>query len=152
MTNPADLEPRERNRFMIGKIRADGPAPYQEGAYVLRVVSVPGRKTGEPRLVPIAIPMVEGVRYLCAPNRRRDWVRNLLAAGECEVEGDPVPRHHAALAEDDAAALAVHTYLSRLARPSAEWPFPVHAPVSQIAEHLAQIAVFRLTPVAAGSA
>lgn len=146
VTNPADLEPQERNRFMMDKIRADGPAPYQEGAYVLRVVTVPGRKTGEPRSLPIAIPMVAGERYLCAPNRRRDWVRNLLAAGECEVEGDPVPRQHAALVEDDKAAVAVHTYLSRLGRPSPEWPFPTGAPASEIAEHLTQVAVFRLTP------
>lgn len=149
MTNPADLDPQDRNRFMMNKIRADGPAPYQEGAYVLRVVSVAGRKTGEPRPLPIAVPVVAGERYLCAPNRRRDWVRNLLAAGECEIEGDPQPRHRAVLVEDDEAALAVHTYLSRLGRTSPEWPFPSGAPASQIAEHLTQIAVFRLQPVSA---
>lgn len=149
MTNPADLDPRERNRFMMNKIRADGPAPYQEGVYVLRVLSVPGRKTGEPRQLPIAIPMVAGERYLCAPNRRRDWVRNVLAAGECEIEGDPVPRHRAELVEDDDAALVVHTYLTRLGRTSPEWPFPGGAPVSEIAKHLTQFAVFRLEPVVA---
>lgn len=147
MTNPADLEPRERNRFMMTKIRADGPAPYQEGAYVLRVISVPGRTTGEPRPLPIAVPMIAGERYLCAPNRQRDWVRNLLAAGQCEIEGDPVPRHRAVLVEDDTAAVAVHTYLSRLGRPSSEWPFPTDAPVPEIAKHLTQIAVFRLQPI-----
>ena len=148
MTNPADLEPQERNRFMMNKIRADGPAPYQEGRYVLRVVSVPGRKSGEPRPLPIAIPMVTGALYLCAPNRRRDWVRNLLAAGECEIEGDAAPRHRAVLVEDDTAAVAVRTYLSSLGRPSAEWPFPSDAPASEIAKHVGEIAVFRLEPIA----
>jgi len=150
VTNPADLDPRDRNRFMLEKIRADGPAPYQESRYVLRVLSVPGRSSGQPRTLPIAVPMVEGERYLCAPNRRRDWVRNLLAAGgACEIEGDPEPRHRAVLVEDDSAAVAVSTYLTSLGRPSAEWPFPVDAPVPEIAEHLGEIAVFRLEPVPA---
>ncbi len=147
MTNPAELDPRERNRFMLHKIRTDGPAPYQESRYVLRVVSVPGRVSGEPRPLPIAIPMVAGERYLCAPNRRRDWVRNLLKAGECEIEGDPRPRHRAVLVEDDSAAVAVQTYLAGLGRPSAEWPFPSGAPVAEIAEHVKEIAVFRLEPL-----
>ena len=150
MTNPADLAPQERNQFMMDKIRADGPAPYQEGRYVLRVVSVPGRKSGEPRPVPIAIPTVAGAHYLCAPNRRRDWVRNLLASedGACEVEGDPTPRHRAILVEDDTAATAVRTYLSALGRQSPEWPFPSDAPESEIAQHVKEFAVFRLEPIA----
>jgi hypothetical protein len=132
---------------MIDKIRADGPAPYQEGRYVLRVMSVPGRRTGEARSVPIAIPTVAGGRYLCAPNRRRDWVLNLLAAGECELEGDPAPRHRALLVEDDTAAAAVHAYLSGLGRTSGEWPFPSGAPVTEIAGHVKEFAVFRLEPI-----
>ena len=118
MTNPVNPNSQERNQFMMDKIRAGGPAPYQEGQYVLRVMSVPGRRSGKPQLLPIAIPTVAGDRYLCAPNRRRDWVRNLLKAGVCEIEGDPAPRYAAVLVVDDTAALAVHTYLSRLGRPS----------------------------------
>ena len=147
MTNPTELEPRERNRFMMAKIRAGEPAPYQEGAYVLRVMSVPGRRTGQPQPVPIAISTVEAERYVCAPNRRRDWVLNLLAAEKCEVEGDRVPQCEAVLVEDETAALVVHTYLARLGRPSAEWPFASDAPVSEIAKHLTEIAVFRLRPI-----
>lgn len=148
MTNPADLDPRQRNQFMLSKIRDDGPAPYQEGRYVLRVVTVLGRSSGEPRAVPIAIPMVDGSRYLCAPNRQRDWVRNLLAAGECDVEGDAVTRHKAVLVEDETAAKVVHTYISGLGRQSTMWPFPGDAPESEIARHVAEIAVFRLEPAA----
>jgi hypothetical protein len=148
VTNPADLAPQDRNRFMVNKIRTDGPAPYQEGRYVLRVISVPGRTSGEPRHVPIAIPLVAGERYLCAPNRHRDWVRNLLAAGTCDIEGDPAPQNRAVLVEDDTAAVAVRTYLAALGRPSTEWPFPSDAPASEIAKHVKEIAVFRLEPVA----
>lgn len=149
MTNPTEPSARERNLFMLGKIRADGPAPYQEGRYVLRVLSVPGRVTGEPRTLPIAVPMVEGERYLCAPNRTRDWVRNVLAAGVCEIEGDPEPRQRAVLVEDESAAAAVHSYLGGLGRTSPEWPFPAGAPADEIARHVKEFAVFRLEPIAA---
>ena len=147
MTNPASLNAQDRNQFMIDKIRADGPAPYQEGRYVLRVMSVPGRRSGKSRQLPIAIPMIAGDRYLCAPNRRRDWVRNLLKAGACEIEGDPAPRNLAVLVEDDTAAVAVHTYLSSLGRSSPEWPFPAGASVPEIAGHVTEIAVFRLEEI-----
>jgi hypothetical protein len=132
---------------MMAKIRADQPAPYQEGGYALRVVSMPGRKSGKPRPLPVAVPMVAGDLYLCAPNRRRDWVRNLLTAGECEIEADPVPRYRAVLLEDSAAAIAVHAYLTALDRTSAEWPFPAGASVAEITPYVAEIAVFRLEPV-----
>jgi hypothetical protein len=149
VTNPAELEPRERNRQMLERIRSGGNAPYQEGQYVLRVISVAGRTSGEPRLVPIAVPTVAGEHYLCAPNRRRDWVRNLLAAdGACEIEGEPEPRHRAVLVEDDTAAVAVRTYLTSLGRQSPEWPFPDGATAQEIAEHVKEFAVFRLEPVA----
>jgi hypothetical protein len=141
------MTPRERNQFMIARIRsADPPDPYREGGYVLRVLSVPGRSTGEPRSWPIAVVQRQGQRYVCAPNRRRDWVRNLLAAGSCTVEGDDPARQAATLSEDDDAAQAVSVYLAALGRPSTMWPFPSDSPAATIREHLDEIAVFRLTP------
>jgi hypothetical protein len=140
------MTPRERNEFMTAKIRsAEAPAPYREGGYVLRVLGVPGRVTGQPRSWPIAVVQLSGQRYLCAPNRRRDWVRNILASGWCTIEGDDPARQTATLAEDDAAAEAVAAYLSALGRQSPEWPFPGGAPATTIGQHLHEIAVFRLT-------
>jgi hypothetical protein len=139
------MTPHERNQFMITRIRsADAPAPYREGGYVLRVLTVPGRVTGEPRSWPIAVVQLRGQRYLCAPNRRRDWVRNLLKSGWCTLEGDDPAGQAAVLTEDDDAAEAVAAYLGALGRTSEEWPFPGGAPVSTIRQHLAEIAVFRL--------
>ena len=141
------MTPRERNQFMITRIRsAEAPDPYREGGYVLRVLSVPGRVTGQPRAWPIAVVQLQGQRYICAPNRRRDWVRNLLAAGWCTLEGDEPARQTATLAEDDEAAQAVAVYLGALGRTSPEWPFPGGAPAAVIRQHLEQIAVFRLAP------
>ena len=131
---------------MIAKIRTAGaPDPYREGGYVLRVLSVPGRVTGQPRSWPIAVVQLRGQRYLCAPNRRREWVRNLLAAGWCTVEGDEHPGQTATLTEDGEAAAAVAAYLGALGRPSAMWPFPSDAPAAAIRQHLNEIAVFLLT-------
>jgi hypothetical protein len=142
-----EMTPRERNQFMIARIRsAAAPDPYREAGYVLRVLTVPGRETGQPRSWPIAVVQSQGQRYLCAPNRRRDWVRNLLEAGWCTVEGDDPARQTATLTEDDDAAQAVAAYLGALGRASTEWPFPSDAAATTIRQHLNEIAVFRLTP------
>jgi hypothetical protein len=141
------MSARERNQFMIARIRSAGaPDPYREGGYVLRVLTVPGRVTGQPRSWPIAVVQLLGERHVCGPNRRRDWVRNLLKAGWCTVEGDDPARRTATLTEDEDAAGAVAAYLGALGRASAEWPFPGDAPASTIRMHLNEIAVFRLTP------
>jgi hypothetical protein len=124
------------------------PQPYREGSYVLRVVQVPGRTSGQPRTFPIAVTQLSGQRYLCAPDRDRDWVRNLLAAGSCQVERDPVANHHAVLVDAEEATAAVATYLRKLDRPTTLWPFPADAPVTQIREHADRLAVFRLEPAA----
>jgi RimJ/RimL family protein N-acetyltransferase len=142
-----EMTPRERNQFMIARIRsADAPDPYREAGYALRVLTAAGRETGQPRSWPIAVVQLLGQHYLCAPNRRRDWVRNLLAAGWCTLEGDDPATQTATLTEDDAAAQAVAAYLGALGRASSEWPFPGDAPAITIRRHLNEIAVFRLTP------
>jgi deazaflavin-dependent oxidoreductase (nitroreductase family) len=46
-----------------------------------RVLEVRGRKTGEPRRVPVNLLEHDGARYLVAPRGHTQWVRNLRAAG-----------------------------------------------------------------------
>ncbi|QIZ37917.1 hypothetical protein FDZ84_29315 [Saccharopolyspora sp. ASAGF58] len=137
---------RARNAFMIDRIRAQDLAPYAERRYVLRVLAISGRATGEIRSVPIAVTQLDGQRYVCAPHRQRDWVRNLLAAGQAQIERDTHPTHRAVLVEGDEAARAIHTYLHDLGNPSMIWPFPPNAPVSEILAHTSTTAVFRLEP------
>lgn len=46
---------------------------------------VRGRKSGEPRSVPVNPLDHDGARYLVAPRGNTEWVRNLRAAGEGEL-------------------------------------------------------------------
>jgi deazaflavin-dependent oxidoreductase (nitroreductase family) len=46
------------------------------------LLTVRGRKSGQPRTVVLAIIERNGKRYLCTPFGVVDWVRNLRAAGE----------------------------------------------------------------------
>ena len=50
-----------------------------------RVLEVRGRKTGEPRRVPVNLLTYAGERYLVAPRGQTQWVRNLRAAGEGDL-------------------------------------------------------------------
>src|SRR5213075_2074043 len=47
-----------------------------------RVLTVVGRKSGEPRSVPVNLLTLDGQRYLVAPRGETQWVRNLRASGE----------------------------------------------------------------------
>ena len=55
---------------------------YGQPMYLL---TVRGRKSGEPRTTPIAIVEQQGQHYLFAPYGVVDWVRNLRAAGTAIV-------------------------------------------------------------------
>jgi hypothetical protein len=136
---------REINSMMIARIRGATAQPYTEGEHVLRVVHVTGRASGTDRPFPIAVTQRDGRRYVCAPNRQRDWVRNLLAAGECRIEGDPADRYRTVLVEDaDEAAATIALYLGGLDRQTTMWPFAPGAPVETIRRYADEVAVFRL--------
>jgi deazaflavin-dependent oxidoreductase (nitroreductase family) len=46
-----------------------------------RVLEVPGRKTGEPRRVPVNLLTIDGQEYLVSPRGNGQWVRNVRANG-----------------------------------------------------------------------
>src|SRR5579859_6112210 len=52
------------------------------GEYPMYLLTVRGRKSGQPRTTPIVIFQHDGKRYLASPYGIVDWVRNLRAAGE----------------------------------------------------------------------
>ncbi|HTK06815.1 MAG TPA: nitroreductase family deazaflavin-dependent oxidoreductase [Ktedonobacteraceae bacterium] len=50
--------------------------------YPMYLLTVRGRKSGEPRTLPIVILERDGMRYLNSPYGMVNWVRNLQVAGE----------------------------------------------------------------------
>ena len=52
---------------------------------LVHLLTVRGRKSGQPRTTPIAVVEQDGKRYLAAPYGVVDWVRNLRAAGEATL-------------------------------------------------------------------
>ncbi|GAA3336719.1 nitroreductase family deazaflavin-dependent oxidoreductase [Amorphoplanes nipponensis] len=51
----------------------------------VRVLVVPGRRTGEPRPTPVSPLTVDGRRYVISALPQSDWARNIRAAGRGEV-------------------------------------------------------------------
>jgi deazaflavin-dependent oxidoreductase (nitroreductase family) len=50
-----------------------------------------GRRTGQPRSVPVIPVELAGTLYAVSTRGESEWVRNLRASGSCELRG----RHHA---------------------------------------------------------
>ena len=50
-----------------------------------RVLTVRGRKTGNPQSVPVNLLPLHGERFLVAPRGNTQWVRNVRAAGEAQL-------------------------------------------------------------------
>jgi len=50
-----------------------------------RVLSVPGRRSGEIRSTPVNILTIEDRRYLVAPRGQTHWVMNVRASGGCTL-------------------------------------------------------------------
>ncbi|ADJ46249.1 hypothetical protein AMES_4424 [Amycolatopsis mediterranei S699] len=144
------MDVRAMNAEMTAKL-IDAPAePPPEGGYALRVVETRGRRTGEPRRVPLAVVARDGGQYLVSPVRDRDWVENLLATPECALLSDGRREEcRADPAGGGEAAGVVAAYLAAMSVPWAirAFPVPQDATPAQILEHLPGMAVFRLSTV-----
>jgi deazaflavin-dependent oxidoreductase (nitroreductase family) len=75
-------------------------------------LSVPGRKSGEMRSVPVSPIEVDGERYLVAPRGTTQWVRNLREAGQGELRlGRKRERIVVQEIDDDAKPAVLRPYL-----------------------------------------
>ena len=144
MTLPADW--RKRAARTMADIRATPTEPYREGKPVRRVISVPGRRTGQPRPFGMNVIQVDGHLYVCSATRKRDWVRNLVIAGGCTVERDGDADYTATMIEGVEAARAMATYLVEERQRDLDLPFPIDATIEEITPHTATVAVIRLDP------
>ena len=55
------------------------------GAGYRRILTVRGRKTGQPRSTPVDVMDIAGHKWLVAPYGVSNWVRNVRAAGEVSL-------------------------------------------------------------------
>ncbi|HEX7303819.1 nitroreductase/quinone reductase family protein [Lentzea sp.] len=137
----------ELNAQMIARILDTPAQPVADGGYALRVVETRGRVTGEPRRTPLGLTRVGGRHYLVCPDRRRDWVRNLLADAGCALlaGGERQPEHAVEVNGEEAAAV-VSVYLTAVETPWAlrAFPVPPGSSTAEIERHLGVMAVFRL--------
>jgi deazaflavin-dependent oxidoreductase (nitroreductase family) len=87
-TDKAPMYVRVANVLTLTLLRAGfklvGPG-LVIGNYPLYLLTVRGRKSGQPRTVPLAIIERNGKRYVGSPYGIVNWVRNLRAAGEATL-------------------------------------------------------------------
>ncbi len=84
------------------------------------LLTVPGRKTGQLWSTPVSIVERDGDRWLVAPYRDRNWVKNARAAGWVELRRGRRKERLAVeelSAEDAVPVLRRYYELSRVARP-----------------------------------
>ena len=100
------------------------------------LLTVRGRRSGEPRTVPVAILELDGRRYIQSPFGEVNWVRNLRVAGEAVVtKGRARETVSAVEVSSDAAGPLLRDALapffrSRLMAPVAGWLFHLRADAS----------------------
>jgi deazaflavin-dependent oxidoreductase (nitroreductase family) len=83
------------------------------------LMTVRGRVSGEPRTAPVAVPEIDGRRYVIGAYGDVNWVRNLRAAGEADLRAHGRTEHVRAIELDRAAATAffgetLPTFIKRL--------------------------------------
>ena len=79
-----------------------------------RLLTVPGRRTGEPRTTVVNVLELDGERYLVSPRGRTQWARNLAAAGRAELRvGRRIEEVTAHEVDDLDKAAVLRPYLDR---------------------------------------
>jgi deazaflavin-dependent oxidoreductase (nitroreductase family) len=68
------------------------------------LMTVRGRTSGVPRTAPVAIPEIDGRRYVIGAYGNVQWVRNLRAAGKADIDVHGRTEHVRAIELDRAAA------------------------------------------------
>jgi deazaflavin-dependent oxidoreductase (nitroreductase family) len=141
------------NRGVVERLRAAGPMPLMQDTYALRVVRTTGRRSGQPRPVPLAVVHHDGRHYLVAPDARRDWVANLDAHPRCAVEaggGAEEVEARRISGRPAAAVVAAYAVATTGGPVRAAFPFTDDAGLDEVESVLDRMAVFEL--VEAGGA
>ena len=137
------------NAEVMGRLLQNPPTLLEEGGYGLRVLEVPGRRSGQLRRKPVGVTVYHGAYYLVSPNRTRDWPNNVLASGGVTLlAGGTRQAYRATLAPAAEAVPVLRLYLHNVARTAPLFPFAANESDEQITAKLDQVAVFRIDPKA----
>lgn len=113
-TTPRYLAPSRAERAFNGLVAALTKAGL--GVAGSRVLTVAGRRSGQPRSTVVNVLTLDGERFLVAPRGEAHWVRNLRAAGTASLR---VGRRTEAVTtvelDDDAKVPVLRAYLDRWA-------------------------------------
>jgi deazaflavin-dependent oxidoreductase (nitroreductase family) len=111
-TAPRYLKPKKSTNMFnefVGKLTERGFSVWGS-----RVLSVRGRKSGEPRTNPVNLLTFEGEQYLVAPRGVTQWVRNLRVAGEGQLRvGKRIEEFIYTELTDDEKPAVLRAYLKR---------------------------------------
>jgi deazaflavin-dependent oxidoreductase (nitroreductase family) len=112
-TNPRYLQPDWFTRHIFNPFVARCTR-WGISLWGSRVLSVPGRVSGEIRSTPVNVLAIEDRRYLVAPRGQTQWVANVRAAGECTLRvGRRVETVHLGELDDAAKPEILRSYLRR---------------------------------------
>lgn len=140
---------------LLDRLVLDRPRPYVHQSIVIRrlfnpiavwlgrdtVLTIRGRRSGEPRHVPMDPPFEHaGQRYLVSPLGDTHWARNLRAAGEAELRIDGHVEHIRVVElEGDERDAIVSTYAATITcgcrHYMAKLPDPADHPAFRIEPH-----------------
>ena len=85
------------------------------GPSYLHILTVRGRKSGEPRSTPVDVMNIDGRRYLVAPYGPVPWVHNVRAAGEAELRRRTTERFTTRELAPDEAVPVLRVYRKKIA-------------------------------------
>lgn len=135
---------RITNRITSAAVRAKLPVGK------MALLTVIGRKSGQPRTVPIAVMEREGKRYLIGAFGEVGWVRNLRAAGEATLTRGGVTERVIAVevAPEEAAPILKENIRSAPAFVRAYFDVTPESSLEDFICEVPRHPVFRLTPLA----
>lgn len=132
---------RVRNALIIALLRAG----LNMGTTVL--LTVRGRKSGEPHIVPVTLIVREGQRFLVAPYGEVQWVRNLRAAGTAILERErSAETITASELSSQQAAPVLKQYLARIAMVRPFFDVAPDAPLEAFERETPRHPVFLIRP------
>jgi deazaflavin-dependent oxidoreductase (nitroreductase family) len=111
------------------------------------LLTVPGRRSGTPRLTPVTLVEQDGQRWLVAPYGPVGWVHNARAAGQVELSRG---RHSETVRvkelAPEAAAPVLKAYVERVPTTRPYFDVPPDATLAAFAAEVAKHPVFQVVP------